>query len=276
MMIHFRSVCVLLWGLLMAASPLSAQLIVAHRGASHDAPENTLAAFRLAWEQGADAIEGDFYLTQDGEIVCIHDANTKRTGGVDLSVPASTLAKLRRLDVGRWKDPKWQGERIPALADVLAAVPAGKKIYIEIKCGPEIVPHLPPVLEQSGLKPEQTIVISFNDKVIDAVRRQIPGINAHWLTGFKQDKVTRTFQPTPDKVLETLERIQASGLDVNANRTIVDAAFVKRLRDKQLEFHVWTVNDAELARHFQQLGADSLTTDRPGFLRQQLEPRTER
>ncbi len=272
--IPFRCVCVFLCGLFMSASPLSAQLIVAHRGASYDAPENTLAAFRLAWEQGADAVEGDFYLTKDNEIVCIHDGNTKRTSGVERSVSASTLAELRQLDVGRWKDPKWQGERIPTLTEVLAAVPEGKKIYIEIKCGPEIVPHLPPVLTKSGLKPEQTIVICFNDKVIAAVREQIPGIKAHWLTGFKQDKQTQEFQPTADAVLDTLERIKATGLDANANRNVVDAAFIKRLRDRKLEFHVWTVNDANDARHFQQLGADSITTDRPGYLRQQLESRT--
>src|SRR5689334_354029 len=117
----------------MTAAPVQAQLVVAHRGASHEAPENTLAAFRLAWEQGADAIEGDFYLTRDREIVCIHDDNTKRTSGEDLSVAASTLAQLRRLDVGRWKDPKWKGERIPTLTEVLATIPAGKRIFIEIK-----------------------------------------------------------------------------------------------------------------------------------------------
>ncbi|HEY4262728.1 MAG TPA: glycerophosphodiester phosphodiesterase [Schlesneria sp.] len=258
----------------MTAASASAQLIVAHRGASHDAPENTLAAFRLAWEQGADAVEGDFYLTKDNEIVCIHDGNTKRTSGVDLTVSASTLAELRQLDVGQWKGPKWQGERISTLAEVVAVVPTGKKIYIEIKCGPEIVPYLPPILERSGLKPEQTIVICFNDKVIDSVRRQIPSIKAHWLTGFTQDKETKAFRPTPDAVLQTLERIQATGLDVQGNRDAVDAAFVKRLRDQKLEFHVWTINDPNIARHFQQLGVDSITTDRPGFVREQLASRT--
>ena len=68
-------------GRLSLCSPSIAysQKFVAHRGASQEAPENTLASFRLAWEQGADAIEGDFYLTKDQRIVCLHDANTKRT-----------------------------------------------------------------------------------------------------------------------------------------------------------------------------------------------------
>ena len=78
------------FGLAMHAS-LHAQQIVAHRGASHVAPENTIAAFRQAWREGADAIEGDFHLTKDGNIVCIHDADTKRTAGVSRSVANSTL-----------------------------------------------------------------------------------------------------------------------------------------------------------------------------------------
>ena len=77
-----------------------AQQVIAHRGASYDAPENTLAAFRLAWQQGADGIEGDFYLTADGEIVCLHDSDTGRTGDRKLSVGQSTLAELRKVDVG--------------------------------------------------------------------------------------------------------------------------------------------------------------------------------
>jgi len=73
-------------------------LIVAHRGASHDAPENTIPAFQLAWQQKADAIEGDFYLTRDNEIVCIHDRTTKRYSDRDLVVAESTLEELRQLD----------------------------------------------------------------------------------------------------------------------------------------------------------------------------------
>ncbi|MFM1902441.1 MAG: hypothetical protein RLZZ440_341, partial [Planctomycetota bacterium] len=78
-----------------------AQLITAHRGASYDAPENTLAAFRLAWEQGADAIEADFRLTSDGQIVCVHDADTERVAGVRHVVAETPLAELRALDAGR-------------------------------------------------------------------------------------------------------------------------------------------------------------------------------
>src|ERR1700686_17426 len=100
--------------------------LIAHRGASHDAPENTLAAFRLAWEAGADGIEGDFRLTRDGEIVCIHDPTTGRPAGVGLSVADTTLACLRELDVGALHGARWIGERIPPIQEVIATVPPGK------------------------------------------------------------------------------------------------------------------------------------------------------
>ena len=85
-------------------------LIVAHRGASKRAPGNTLPAFELAWKQGADAIEGDFRLTKDGHVVCIHDETIKRTAGADLNVAQSTLSELRKLDVGAWFDPAFKGD----------------------------------------------------------------------------------------------------------------------------------------------------------------------
>src|SRR5512140_286258 len=78
-------------------------LIIGHRGASRDAPENTLESFRLAWEQGADGIEADFRLTADGRIVCMHDETTGRTTGVNLNIADTALKELRRLDAGLWK-----------------------------------------------------------------------------------------------------------------------------------------------------------------------------
>src|SRR5262245_44104514 len=85
--------------------------IVAHRGASHAAPENTLPAVRLAFEEGADFVEGDYWLTRDEQIVCLHDEDTRRTAPKQPNrrVQESTLAELRSLDVGAWKDGKFAG-----------------------------------------------------------------------------------------------------------------------------------------------------------------------
>lgn len=256
-----------------AASPCSAQYIVAHRGASHDAPENTLAAFRLAWEQKADAVEGDFYVTKDHQVVCIHDKTTKRTapGHKELTVADATLEELRRLDVGSWKSPQFRNERIPTLKEVLAVVPRGKRIFVEIKCGPEILPLLKPQLEQSGLTPEQIVIICFSETVIKAARDLMPQYKANWLTGYKQDEATKEWSPKSSDVLAKLKRTHATGLGSNGNIQAANAALARSVLDEGLEFHVWTINDPADAQHFSALGAASLTTDKPAVIRTALD-----
>lgn len=247
-------------------------MIVAHRGASYDAPENTLAAFRLAWEQQADAIEGDFYLTSDNRIACIHDRTTKRAapGQPELIVSETPLEELQKLDVGRWKNSRYSGERIPTLADVLEIVPAGKQIFVEIKCGPEIMPALERELTTSRLKPEQIVIISFNADVITQSRRQMPQYRANWLTSYRRDENSNRWNPELEQVLSTLKRTGATGIGTNGNLNVINKGFAEAVRSAGLEFHVWTVNGAEDARQFQSLGVDSITTDRPAFIREAL------
>ena len=124
--------------------------IIAHRGASFDAPENTLAAVRLGWEQSADAVEVDVHLSRDGKIVVIHDDTTRKVAGVPRGVQSQTLSELKALDVGRWKSRRWTGERIPLFEEVLATIPAGKRLFVEIKSGPECLPEFAKVLRRSG------------------------------------------------------------------------------------------------------------------------------
>ena len=116
--------------------------IIGHRGASWDAPENTLAAIELAWRQGADAVESDFRLTRDGRIVASHDDSTLRAAGIDLRVHERSLAELRELDFGGWKGEQFRGEPIPTLDQLLATLPPDKRFYVETKCGPEIAEPL--------------------------------------------------------------------------------------------------------------------------------------
>ena len=256
--------------LMIALRTSPAQMIVAHRGASEAAPENTLVAFNLAWKQDADAIEGDFHLTADRHIVAVHDRTTKRTSGIELEVAKSTLRQLQQLDVGQWKSARFRGQRIPTLGEVLATVPENKKILIEIKCGLEIVPELKEVLAGTNLQPRQTMVISFNEHVVAAVKRAIPHVKVFWLTSYKQDESTGIWSPQIDQVLDTLRRTGADGLDTHANPAVVDAEFIQAVREEGHELHTWTVDDPKIARHYQRLGVDSITTNRPRYIRDQL------
>jgi len=238
-------------------------LIVAHRGASRDAPENTIPAFQLAWEQGADAIEGDFHLSKDGEIVCFHDADTKRVAGTQLVVRQSTLAELKQQDVGATHGVAFNGTRIPTIAEVFATIPQGKKIFIEVKCGAEIIPTLLNEIDQSGLTQEQIVVISFNKQVIQQLKIKAPQYKASWLCSFKKQE-TGEITPALATVLKTLKQIQADGLSSN---TAVPASVIEAVSQQGYEWHVWTINDLNTARRMQALGVLSITTDVPGSMR---------
>jgi glycerophosphoryl diester phosphodiesterase len=258
--------------LCFSVSTVEAQMIVAHRGASYDAPENTLAAFHEAWKQGADTIEGDFYLTKDGHVVCLHDRTTKRTtsGALDVRPGSVTLAELQKYEYGAWKDPKFKGEKIPLLADVLATIPPGKKIFLEIKDGVEIVEPIQKILAASDLQPEQVVIIAFDQEVVTKCRKLMPQHKASWLTSYKQDEQTKQWRPTLPEVLATLKRTGATGLGTQARDEVVDAEFTQAIRDAGIECHVWTINDAKQAKRYQELGYDSITTDRPGYIREAL------
>lgn len=250
-----------------------AQSIVGHRGASADAPENTLAAFQLAWQQEADGIEGDFYFTRDRQVVCIHDADTLRTGGTKLSVADSTLAELRKLEYGAWKDPQFKGEPLPTFAQVLAIVPRGKLFVIELKTGPEIVPLIADALKadiRSGSGREY-LFISFKESTIAKCKEVLPAIRAHWLTGFKQNKTTLAWTPDAHTIAKTVADCHADGVGMQGERSVVTGEFIEQLQRGHVgEFHVWTVDKAGDARYFRELGAVGITTNRPRSIRKAL------
>ncbi len=241
--------------------------LIAHRGASANAPENTLAAFRLAWKEGADGIEGDFFLTADGEVVCIHDGNTMRTAGKKLPVKDSTLAELRALEYGAWKDPKFKGEKIPLLSEVLDELPPGKWFFLEIKDSPRIVKPIAEIFANKRPAKDRVIFISFNKDVIKACRETLPGYRANLLSsldGF--EKVG-----APEAYLADLERCGSQGLSYKFSAPVTKE-WLGKARGKDGILMAWTVNIRDAALRAAELGADFIGTDRPGALRAELEP----
>jgi glycerophosphoryl diester phosphodiesterase len=245
--------------------------IIGHRGAAHDAPENTLASFRLAWKQQADAAETDVYLSKEGEIVVIHDASTRRVGGRNRKVVDQTLAELKQLDIGRWKGEQWAGERIPTLAELLAIIPDGKRLFIEIKCGPEIAPRLVQVVHEAGKRPEQTCLISFSYDVMQRVKKELPALKCYWIVQLKRNKKTGRWSPPLDEIVRKTKEAGLDGIDFGDGPVItpvVDREFVAKVKQSGLGVYIWTVDSTQDANRLEQAGVDGITTNRPGFLKE--------
>ena len=245
---------------IMTASLFATPEIVAHRGSSQQAPENTLAAFELAWKQGADIIEIDVRLTKDSHVICIHDANTKRTGRSKLDVAKSTLSELQKLDVGSFKSKDYAGTHIPTLKEVLASVPKGKKVFIEIKSGAETIDPILKLIAQSSLENEQVAIISFKEKILLECKKRAPHIYTSWLCNIKKQK-NGQLKPSFESVLNTLKSHRINGLSSSHHQ--INAEKVQTLKQQGFDCHVWTINDTKIAQKMTSLGVDSITTDVP-------------
>jgi glycerophosphoryl diester phosphodiesterase len=248
--------------------PLMATEIIAHRGASVRAPENTVAAFRLAWELETDACELDLQLTADGEIAVLHDKDTHRTAAIQKVVAETAMADLKKLDVGAWKDGMYSGEPIPTLMEALATLPEGKqRFFLEIKCGPEVVPVLAQQLQSWKPRAAQLCIIAFKRDVAQDAKKALPWLKVYRLSS----ELTKTKQPVDLKALiaETVAD-GLDGLDLSQDFPL-DEESVKAVRAAGLELYLWTVNRPEVARRFLELGVDGLTTDDPVMLRRVLE-----
>ena len=243
-------------------------LIIAHRGASWAAPENTLAAAKLAWQEGADAVEADFRLTADGRLVAIHDESTLRVSGVNLRVADSTLDELRQTDVGSWKDRRWAEERPATLEEMLATAPPGGKFVIEVKCGAEAVGELARVLRLPIILPSKVTVISYEREVLTGLRRRLPEPGVLLVARF--ERTGGSWRPTAEHLVEIARSDGLDGLSVMACEHI-DADFVRTVKDAGLVLWVWTVDEPDEARRLIAAGVDALTTNRPGWLREQLD-----
>ena len=251
----------------VAQSPIR---FISHRGESYDAPENTMSAFRLAVARQTAGFECDVYLTADNEIVCIHDTTTTRTADGSLTVASSTLAQLKELDAGSWKGAQFVGERIPTLSEALTLARDGMEIYVEIKCGTQIMPRLLQVMAaEPKATPERVVFISFNSSVISAVRQQLPAYRAYWLTGISDSGGAPS--PSAASAIATMQSNGATGLDASAH-ALLDATYVQTIKDAGFSFHVWTVNDIERAAELAAMGVETITTDRGGYLAAALNP----
>lgn len=240
---------------------ISKTMIIAHRGASFDAPENTVASARLAWKQNADAVELDIHLSADNRIMVIHDEDTKRTTGVNCKIAFTNSDSLRILDAGSWKNELYAGEKIPFLEEMLETVPDGKKLVIEIKSDKKIVPYLKQVINNSG-KREQCIIISFDFEALAAAKASMSSIPAYFLS-------SKIDLDTFENLADQLRYNQIDGLDLHYATISPELSDI--CKKKNIPLLSWTVDNADIAEKLIQLGVIGIATNRPQEMRNQLE-----
>jgi glycerophosphoryl diester phosphodiesterase len=228
-----------------------------------------MAAFRLAYARGADAIELDTHLTLDDELVVCHDSNTERTTGRALEIRETRLRDLQSLDAGLWKGARWKDERLPTLAQVVASLPATTRCFIEIKVGPEAIPALERMVASDSAKAHQLVIISFHAATIAECKRRLPQLTALLLSSFERHAVHMTWTPTAQHLADLAKAIGAEGLGLH-HEGPVDAAFVDHVKAVGLSLYVWTVDDVTLAQQLIAAGVDGITSNRAGWLREQL------
>ncbi|HEY3414032.1 MAG TPA: glycerophosphodiester phosphodiesterase [Armatimonadota bacterium] len=229
--------------------------ICAHRGASSAAPENTLAAFKLAVELGAEAVELDTSLTSDGVPVVCHDGTVDRTTNGKGAIESMTYARIRKLDAGSWKDARFKGEHMPALEDVFR-MKNRPYINIEIKAVVKDVNKLADtvvaMIERYGLE-KSVIVSSFNGPALERVHLKNPAIATGFLYSGK----------TPDTLPNGITALHPMYPTVTRD-------FMAFAKGKGLEVNVWTVDDPAEMRRLIALGVDSIITNVPAVMKDVL------
>jgi len=243
--------------------------IVAHRGESFEALENSLSAIHLAWERGARAVEIDIHLTEDQEIIVIHDKHTGRIGDKKLFVKKSKLHELKSVKLDLKKGNAFTEERIPTLYEVIETVPLEGKLIIEIKCGEEIIKPLVELLKSTNLKNHQIEIISFNFDVLASIKKLLPHYKVLWLLDLDYYWPHWLLRIKPQKIIQKIKDHGLDGVNVWAGK-VINASFVNAFKKEGLLFYVWTVNELQEAHRLLAYGVDAITTDRAEWLSKQL------
>ncbi|MCL1919970.1 MAG: hypothetical protein FWG50_02665 [Kiritimatiellaeota bacterium] len=242
-------------GLMCITIQASAARFISHRGESAAYPENTMVAFRAAIDNGADGFELDARLTADNEIVVMHDATTTRTTDGSLTVASATLAQIRALDAGAWKGEAFEGERVPTLAEALSLARDEFEIYVEIKCGTEILPRLAQVMAaEPKATPGRVVFIAFGEPVIAALRQHAT------LSAYRAYLLSSDSSLNAAAMIAKLQSLNASGVNLQ-DFSGLTAGYVRDIQGAGFGFHTWTVNDQARAKALAALGVETITSD---------------
>jgi glycerophosphoryl diester phosphodiesterase len=227
--------------------------VIAHRGASAAAPQNTLAAFRLAIEQGADYVEFDVQESADGEVLVVHDSDLMNVAGVPMEIWNTPAATLRSVDIGSHAGPQFAGERVPTLAEALALCKGKSRVVIELKSyghNQKLEEKVAAIVEAAGMENE-CIFMSLDHDTAWKMKHLRP----EWRVGV-----------LVAKAIGDVRTLGADFLAVEAR--MATPRFVRRAHRAGQDVYVWTVNDPAWMLNAMSRGADGLITDRPDLARQ--------
>lgn len=235
-------------------------LVIAHRGAKGEAPENTMAAFRLGIEQGCDAIELDVHLSKDGEVIVCHDDTLNRTTDTEGRIHDYTVDELKRADAGRWFHERFEGERIPLLEEVFDLAPPGMMINVEIKgsYGRQLEPALLDLMIRKH-RLHDVVVSSFDHKSLLYLKLLQPEVKIGLLYDanvVSHPALADTFGRPVFSLHPNFKRIRGEDIQEAVQRG--------------LQVYAYTINDEQKMKQAIEYGISGIITDYPGRLRQLL------
>jgi glycerophosphoryl diester phosphodiesterase len=230
--------------------------IFAHRGSSLEAPENTLAAFRLAGRQHADYVELDVQESQDGVVVVVHDSDLMKFGHSPLKIWEATAEQLRAVDIGSYLGPQFASERVPTLAEALAACKGASRVDIELKYyghNQRLEERVVELVEAAGME-NDIVTMSLSRDMVAKMKRLRPA----WTSGLLSAKA-----------LGDLSGVRADFLAVE--KSMATRRFIRTAHRAGKLVYVWTVDDPARMVRMIGLGVDGLITNRPDIAREVLD-----
>ena len=250
---------------------LSKPVIIAHRGSSGTAPENTMAAFKEALEVGADMIELDIHLSKDSVLIVCHDEFINRTTDGEGEIKNLTLDELNQFDAGSWYGEEFSGEKLPTLEDVFKLVNGQAKLLIEIKGKSKIYKgleeNLITLIAQYKAK-DWVVVQSFHTPFLANIHQLDPGIQLYKLVVLDVP-ILPMYIDDGGRIgsLNDYNYCQA----INPMDKFVTEKFIRKAHERGQKVFVWTVNDTEKASSILQMGADGIITNYPKKMKQFLQ-----
>jgi glycerophosphoryl diester phosphodiesterase len=247
-------------------------LVVAHRGADAVAPENTMEAYRLAFEMGADAVELDVHMTADGKLALMHDETVERTTDLTGSIASMTMKQLRTADAGyRFEAPdssfpyRGTGLKVPTLPEVLKWLPAGTGLVVEVKARAATAPTIAALRSSRVREAGAVSIISFDERVIEESRELDPEIPTGYLLV--------PSQPIEAALIYAVEHGHAAVHPWDGDLGLDPTAILQVATAYGRLMGCYVVNDPERMQQLAALGLWGFVTDAPDVGRQALGPR---